>query len=165
MNKSVPCFAVAVTGLVVGWQPAVAATANNTLGVSMTINAGCTVTAGTLAFGTQTSLQSSVDQSTTFSVTCTNTTPYSIGMDPGANSASVTSRKMKGGGSNSEFVSYNLYRDAARTGNWGTTAGSNELPGTGNGAAQVITVYGRVPAQTIGSPGTYSDTVGIVVTY
>lgn len=145
--------------------PAFAGTANNTMGVSMTINAGCTVSAGTMTFGTQTSLQASVDQTATFTVTCTNTTPYSIGIDSGTNSASVTSRKMKGGASNTEFVSYNLYRDAARTGNWGTTAGSNELPGTGNGSAQTVTVYGRVPAQTIGSPGGYTDTVGLVVTY
>lgn len=142
-----------------------AATANSTLGVSITINAGCTVSGGTVAFGNQSTLQSNIDQTGTVTVTCTNTTPYNIGFDSGANGASVTTRKMKGGASNTEFVSYSLYSNSARTTNWGSTIGTDTVSGTGNGSAQAITVYGRIAPQAIGSPGSYSDTVNITVTY
>jgi outer membrane usher protein len=36
---------------------------------------------------------------------------------------------------------------------------------TGNGASQPFTVYGRVPPQTTPTPGAYSDTVTVTVTY
>ncbi|UWU14363.1 spore coat protein U domain-containing protein [Rhizobium sullae] len=37
--------------------------------------------------------------------------------------------------------------------------------GDGNGAAQLLTVYGRVQPQTTPSPGVYTDTVVVIVTY
>ena len=142
-----------------------AATASSTLGVSMTITAGCSVAAGTIAFGTQSTLSANVDQTGTLQVTCTNTTPYTVGFDAGSFGGSVTTRKMKGGATNTEFVNYALYLNAGRTSNWGSTIGTDTLAGTGNGSAQTVTVYGRVPPQSIGSPGGYSDTVAVTVTY
>ena len=142
-----------------------AATTTSSLAVSMTITAGCTVAAGSISFGTQSALQSNVDQTGSVSVTCSNTTSYNVGFDSGANSASVTTRKMKGGASNTEFVNYSLYTTAGRTTNWGNTVGTDTVTGTGNGNAQSLTIYGRVPAQTLGSPGAYADTVTVTVTY
>lgn len=151
-------------GLACGEASAV--TATNNLAVSMTITAACTVTGGTLAFGSQGVLAANVDASTTFGVTCTNTTPYSIGLDAGAHGSSVSDRKMKGGAANTEFVNYQLFQNAGRTANWGNTVGTDVLSGqTGSGSAQTITVYGRVPAQSTGSPGAYTDTVTITVNY
>ena len=145
--------------------PASAATQTSSMSVSMTIAAGCTVNAGTLAFGTQSSLTANVDQQGSFSVNCTNTTLYTLSLDAGANGASTTTRRMKGGNANTEFVNYALYSDPARTTNWGGTAGADTVSGTGNGATQTVAVYGRVAPQTIGSPGVYTDNVMITVTY
>ena len=157
---------LALTATVVGTPSAVqASTQQTTMGVSMTVQAGCTVAAGSLSFGTQTSLQSNVDQSGSVSVTCTNTTPYSVGLDQGANGASVTARRMKGGTSNTEFVSYSLFTTSGRSANWGNTVGTDTVAGTGNGSAQTVTIFGRVPPQTIGSPGGYADTVNVTITY
>jgi spore coat protein U-like protein len=142
-----------------------AATATANLGVQITITAACTLTGGTLNFGNQGILAANIDQSATMGVTCTNTTPYTVGLDKGANGASVTTRKMKGGATNTEFVNYSLFSDAGRVTNWGTTIGTDTVAGTGNGSAQTISVYGRVPAQATGSPGAYTDTVTITVTY
>ena len=142
-----------------------ASTTTSSLAVSMTITAGCTVAAGTIAFGTQSSLLSNVDQTGSVAVTCSNTTPYNVGFDAGANGGSVTTRKMKGGASNTEFVNYSLFTTAARTSNWGNTVGTDTVTGTGNGNAQTVTIYGRVPTQTLGSPGAYADTVTVTVTY
>lgn len=63
-------------------------------------------------------------------------------------------------------VVYGLYKDAGRSQPWGdgATPGST-VAGTGTGAAKGYTVYGRVPPQTTPTPGTYSDTVVVTVTY
>ncbi|MGN8543862.1 spore coat protein U domain-containing protein [Bradyrhizobium sp. 13971] len=44
------------------------------------------------------------------------------------------------------------------------TPGST-VPGTGTGLAQNLAVYGRVLPQGTPSPGVYSDTVVVTVTY
>ncbi len=47
----------------------------------------------------------------------------------------------------------------------GNTVGTNTVSGTGSGAAQNFTVFGRVPSQTTPPPATYSDTIVTTVTY
>src|SRR5438045_6194668 len=90
-------------------QSALAGTATTTLGVSLTINAGCNVSSTSVAFPAQSVLASSVAATGTVSVTCTNTTPYNVALDQGAGSgATVTSRKMTG--PSSATVTYELYQ-------------------------------------------------------
>jgi len=58
-----------------------------------------------------------------------------------------------------ETITYGLYKDADRSQPWGDTGTpGSTIAGTGNGAAQTLTVYGRVPPQKTPSPGTYTDT-------
>ena len=61
--------------------PAVAATASNSLSVSVTVQATCTVTASTLSFGNYTG--SATTATSAVSVTCTNATPYNVGLSAG----------------------------------------------------------------------------------
>jgi spore coat protein U-like protein len=97
-------------------------------------------------------------------VTCTNTTPFTIGLDSGLY-ASGAQRRMRGGATNSEYISYNLYSDAARTLAW-TNSGGGLVSGAGTGAAVNYTVYGQVPTQATPSPAAnYADTLTITVTY
>jgi spore coat protein U-like protein len=144
---------------------ATAATATGSFQVSVTIQATCTITGATaLNFGTAGVLGANVDQTSTITVQCTNTTPYDIGLDQGVNGSSVTAREMVGGPT-SEAIQYSLYRDAARTLNWGTTIATDTVTATGNGTAQNYTVYGRIPPQTTPTPGSYTDTITVTVTY
>src|SRR6478752_10354774 len=115
--------------------------------VQMVITATCTVnSASTLNFGTQGVLSTNVNQTSTIQVTCTNTTPYNIGLDVGTGSgATVAVRKLTSGGAT---VNYSLYTDAGRATLWGNTVGTDTQAGTGNGTQQNYTVYGRIPAQT-----------------
>jgi len=142
-----------------------AATAVGSFSVTITITVQCAVSnATTMAFPSTGLLSASVNQTSSFTVTCTNTTPYSIGLDAGAN-ASGAQRRMRGGVANSEYVGYNLYSDAARTTPWGNSSGTM-VNGTGAGAGVGYTIYGQVPAQATPSPGAnYSDTVTITVIY
>jgi spore coat protein U-like protein len=62
-------------------------------------------------------------------------------------------------------VNYSLFRNATRTQVWGQTIGTDTVTGTGTGANQALTIYGRVPAQAVPPPGTYTDTVTVTITY
>ena len=141
-----------------------AATTTTTFTVSVTLAATCTInSASTLNFGNQGILSTNVDQTSTIQVTCTNSTPYNIGLDAGTGTgATVATRKLTSGGAT---VNYSLYSDSGRTTVWGNTIGTNTVTGTGNGAGQNYTVYGRIPSQTTPAPGTYTDTITVTVTY
>jgi len=143
---------------------AVAGSVTATFNPQLAIAATCLInSASSLNFGTQGVLAANVDQTSTVQVTCTNTTPYTIGLDAGTGTgATVAARKLSSGGNT---VSYTLYADAAHTTIWGNTPASDTVAGTGNGSAQSFTVYGRVPPQGAPAPGNYSDTITVTVMY
>jgi spore coat protein U-like protein len=149
-------------GLVSGGV-AQAATATTTFQSKIIITASCTVTATLLDFGTTGLITANIDAASTMAVTCTNTTPYNVGIDKGVNGASTAARKMKAAGA--DLVSYSIFKDTGRTSNWGDVVGTDTLTGTGSGVAQTINVYGRVPAQAGVTPATYTDTLTVTVTY
>ena len=152
-----------VSAFVLSCGSAYALTATTTFQSKIIITAQCLVTANTLDFGTTGVLAANVDVTTTLAVTCTNTTAYNIGLD-GGQAASVTARKMKGGPSN-ELIAYSIFSNSGRTTNWGNTVGTDTVASAGTGVAQSFTLYGRVIPQTTPTPGTYTDTVTVTVTY
>lgn len=140
-----------------------AATATGTLNVSITIAATCSVvSAGPLNFGSVSAIGANIDQTATVTVNCSSTTPYNVGLGIGTGGGTVASRRMING---ANFVTYTLYRDAGRTQVWGSTIGTDTVTGTGNAANQAITIYGRVPTQTVPPPGAYTDAITVTVTY
>lgn len=140
-----------------------AATATGSFQVQINIQANCIVaSASDLNFGNAGVLSANIDSTSTVSVQCTTSTPYTIGFNQGVNGGSVTTRQMAGAGG---LINYSLFRDPGRTQNWGSTAGSDTVAGVGNGAVQNYTVYGRVPAQTTPAPALYTDTITVTVTY
>jgi spore coat protein U-like protein len=142
--------------------PAGAATATSSFTVSATVASTCLVSATSLGFGSYTGLV--VPASSTVSVTCTNTTPYNVGLSAGLGTgATVTARKMTGPAS--ALLAYGLFQDAGHTVGWGVTAGTDTVAGTGNGATQPITVYGQIPTAQYVVPGAYADTITVTVTY
>jgi len=154
-RKALP-FIVPLLALAAG--SAMAASTSTTFTVSATVVASCSVSATNLAFGSYTG-SAHVDQTSTVSVTCTNGTDYSVALNDGAN-ASGSTRRMVSSGSN--YLSYEMYSDAGRTTVWNAAA---QVTGTGNGAAQSLTVYGRIPSGQSVPAGSYSDTVQVTVTY
>jgi spore coat protein U-like protein len=126
-------------------------------------SATCAVSASNLNFGSAGVLQSSVDGTSTVSITCTNSTPYTVSPDGGLSQATNPTQRLMTKGS--EQITYGLYQDTGRTQPWGNSTGTNTVAGTGSGLSQNATVYGRVPAQNTPSPGTYTDTVVVTVTY
>ena len=131
--------------------------------VTVTDATNCAVNASTLNFGSVGVLRSAVDATSSVTVTCTNALPYTIALDGGLSGASNPSQRVMSQASQS--ITYGLYRDSARAQPWGDSVGTNAAAGSGSGLAQTLTVYGRVPAQTTPSPGTYSDTVVVTISY
>lgn len=141
-------------------------TATATFTVTIILNANCSITANPLNFGTNGVLGTAINQQSTVAVTCTNTTPYNVGLDAGTvTGSSVATRLMAGTatGNTGTTVAFNLYQDAGHAVPWGTTQGTNTVSGTGTGSAQSIVVYGQVPAQTTPRPDTYQTTVTATV--
>ena len=139
-----------------------AATASASLTISASVVASCTVVGSSIAFGAYT--QAVVNQTGSITVQCTNGTAYNVGLDAGTGTgATVSNRKMSASGGGT--LNYALYRDSARSSNWGSTIGTDTLTGTGTGLAQTLTVYGQIPAAQTPLAGSYSDTVTVTLTY
>ena len=141
--------------------PAIAQTAVETMAVTATVTATCTVATAPLAFAAYTGVADPITG--TISVTCTNTTPYDIGLDAGlGTAATVANRSMSLAGAS---LPYGLFTDAGFTVNW-TNTGTTDTAGlVGTGAAIVTNIYGQIPAGELVAPGAYTDTITATVTY
>jgi spore coat protein U-like protein len=139
---------------------AAAATATTTFSVTASVVTTCAVTATDLNFGNYSGVQ--LDGAATLAATCSTGAPYTIGLSAGKGAgATVNSRKMTGPAAS--LLNYSLFRDAARSSNWGNVTDTQS--GTGNGAAQPFTVFGRIPASQFAQPGAYSDTITVTLTF
>jgi spore coat protein U-like protein len=137
--------------------------ARPTFNVTANVLKNCLVTAQDIDFGTHGVLASNVDAAGQLGVRCTGGTPYTVGLDGGLSGGPPTARRLTKG---SEFITYGLYRDAGRTQPWGDLSlPATVAAGTGTGAVQNFTVFGRVPPQATPSAGAYADTIAVTVTY
>lgn len=145
-----------------------AGTAGNTFQVTATVISACTVSGTTLNFGNSIdplATATPLDSSSTLSVQCTNTTPYTVSLNAGSNAGGASnfgSRTMKAG---SHTLGYQLYLDSGRSTVWGDGTGSSTVAGTGTGSTQSLTIYGRLPSLAGVVPGSYTDTVTVTVSY
>lgn len=144
---------------------ALAATTTTTFNVTATVIDVCAVSAGNLSFGTYSPIAgSALDGTSTITVTCSLGTAYNLRLDGGTNGSGVSARQMLRA-SGTELMNYSLYRDPARTNNWGQTDNTDTVSATGTGLNQDHTVYGRIPASENVPAGSYSDTVTVTVSY
>lgn len=141
-------------------------TSTGTFNVSMTVQANCSISTNPLSFVASNVLTTVVNQQTTLAVTCTNTTPYNVGLDAGNVAGSTVANRLMAGtsaGNTTTTVAFQIYQDTTRTIPWGSTQGTNTVGGTGTGVAQAIPVYGQVPVQLTPKPDTYQTTLTATV--
>jgi spore coat protein U-like protein len=138
-----------------------AATSTSTFQVTATVQSVCQISAGNLNFGNYAGTQ--LASTSTVTVSCTQNQAYDVGLNGGSNSLPVTDRKMTGPGGT--VLSYGLYSDNNHSANWGNTVGTDTVRRNGNGNAQTLTIYGRLPANQLVQPGAYSDTITATITY
>jgi spore coat protein U-like protein len=135
--------------------------ATGTVPVSAPVSPICSVTAGTLGFGAYSGAEALA--AAAVSVNCSSGGTYQVSLGAGANLSSGT-RRMAGPASS--FLAYQLFRDPARSLAWGDgTALGARVSGTGSGATQTLTVYGRIPAGQSAAAGSYADSVVVTVEY
>lgn len=149
--------------------PAQAFTATGSFQVNATVVSACTVSGSLLNFGNSIDPLSAgvpLDATSALTVQCTNTTPYSVSLNAGANAggpANFSARSMRNG---SHSMGYQLYLDSGRSSVWGDGTGSSApVAGTGSGSNQTLTIYGRVPSLSGAVPGNYTDTVTVTISY
>lgn len=136
--------------------------------VSLTVQKDCTISAGNaLDFGTATStlINTDITGSTTFTVTCTTTTPYTLSLDAGSTAGSTIAARLLLGATTATTVPYQLYTTSAAV--WGdATGGSSTVPGVGTGQAQTITVNGKaLSTGSMPAPDTYTATETVTITF
>lgn len=135
-----------------------------TFDVTLKIIADCTIGASPLDFGdTQGVITTAINVTTNINVTCTNTTPYNVGLSSGTGTGStVATRYMSGTGANTATVQFNLLQPTGSA-NWGTTQGTDTVGGTGTGGSQTLVVRGTVPQQATPVPDQYKSTITATV--
>lgn len=136
--------------------------------VTATVDKNCSVTAGAnLDLGTVPANATNISGSTSISVTCSNTTPYYIGLRPSNNNTAGAGTMKSAVSSNTSTVGYQLYQPTGGA-IWGDTATStsagNGVAGSGNGTAKTYTVNATAPSADF-QPDTYTDTVTVHVNY
>ncbi len=143
----------------------IAQVASTNFTVQITIQAACQInSAGNLDFGTNGVIGSNIDATSDVIVQCTASTPFSLGLSAGAGSGATVANRLMTSPAGAT-ISYSLYTTAAHSTVWGNTVGTDRQTGTGTGAPQTFTVYGRVPAQTTPAVGVYTDTVTATLNY
>jgi spore coat protein U-like protein len=152
----------ATAGLLSAALPSYAAQTIVPFTVSATVVRGCAISATNLSFGVYAPNAPAASNGTsTVTVTCQLDDRFRIGLSEGSN-VSGTQRRLANPAAPADFLSYNLFRDEARTLPWADT-GQTRLEGNGTGAAQSFTVWGQIPGAQNVPVGTYADTVTVVV--
>ncbi len=152
---------LALALVLAGPRAADAASTTGTMGVTATVVDSCTVVASTLTFSPYSAANLSSTGQATITVTCTIATAVSlIGLDLGLQPV-ATMAQLKSTGA--ALIPYELYQDAAFVTPWTIAAGPAAYAAVA--APATYTVYGRAPGGANVPVGTYTDTVGITVTY
>lgn len=132
---------------------------------SVAIGAACSLTANSLTFGVVLGLGVQQDATGSLVVACSLNTPYTIAMNGGATTNSISGRKMNLGGLGTGIISYQVYRDSARSLVWGDGTTGTVTSGTGTGSNQSLPVYASVFNQATPATGDYQDTITVTLTY
>lgn len=114
---------------------------------------------------------SSATVQTTGSVqfTCPSGTAYTIGLNAGTTPGASLTNRLLLRNSDQATLGYQLFSDAAYTINWGNSAGTNWVSGTGTGNQQTATVYAQIPGAeaffTTTNGTNFSDMVTVTLTW
>lgn len=164
MQKLLPTAALIILSAATYSAPAMAQTANDTMGVSLRVEDACSITAAPLAFPDAGVISADIPATADLTVTCTTGTPFQIGLAAGT-SGSTAARVLTGANTN-RTVNYQLYQNNAHTLVWGNSQGVDTLEvAAANGGPQTVTVYGLVPEGQVVPADTYEDSITATIWY
>lgn len=137
------------------------------LSVTANVQKNCTITTTPISFGgydpVAANATAPLDGVGTVTVTCTKGAVAHVGLNEGGNNQGNTRRMRQSG---TAYLTYEIYKDSARTDRWGDDIGSNlDLGAAPNRNPRNFTAYGRVPAGQDATVGNYVDTVVATVQF
>lgn len=149
--------------------------APNATTINLTITKSCTlnsqtgpasVNLGTLNFGSVSGLPSPVFANAHgapngISVRCTPNTPVNVKINKGLNESGGLRRLRRG--STSDYLTYEIYTNAARTNIWNSTTGWSYT--FLDDVTRYFPIYGRVHAQPTAVAGTYTDQLAVTLEF
>ena len=143
-----------------------ATTSSATFNVTASISSSCTFTTQALAFGTYNGTAAAT-ATATVAPTCTNATAYSFVLSEASESTGGFYYLANAGTSSTNAANMVYFKVGTENtvATPITSLATPSLAGTGNGAAQSVTFYGVIPAQTGKNTGSYSRTLTWVITY
>ncbi len=101
--------------------------------------------------------------------TCSSGTAYTIALNAGTTAGATITNRLLYRSSDGSTLGYQLFNNAAYTINWGNSAGTNWVTGTGTGNTQTATVYAQIPggeAYYVSQNGNnFSDTVTVTLSW
>jgi len=131
----------------------------NTLNVGATAESQCSISAAALSFDGYAGAE--MDRQTTITPKCNMGVSYTIKLSAGS-SANEMDRTVRIPGPGGAALYYRLALDSGFTQLWGDFD-FYHYTGTGTGDYETIPVYGRMLANPLYQPGTYSDVVNIIL--
>ena len=148
-----------------------ATTVNPANNVSVTVSKQCTIATFALAFPAYDPFGAAVTQTAPIAVTCTKGTVATVTMGAGANASGAVRRMQRG--ATGEYLTYEVYLDAAMTTVWDATNVKSGTATSKNSAVPLAfganpsdnNAYGRVAAGQDITPGTYNDTLQATVNF
>lgn len=150
--------AAALAGL-----PAPASAQDNSLRINANVVRNCQLLALPMMFGTIAFFLPDATTQTSISVECTPNTAYSIAIDDGRYANGAQRRMTRIGAGFGTYLNYEIYRNAARTQRWGSTAGQLVTGVTPANGRVTHTAYGRAQGFLVAGP--FEDTVTITITF
>lgn len=143
-----------------GVPAASAATATSQLTVTATVQSGCTLTGGTLDFGSYVSGQTAnLDANGQIGyANCSGLLTFEL---DGGQSGNVNARAMRADASS---LTYQIYRNSVRNAVWGLGSNAQQLQLLQPQSGEII-VYGRIPGNQAVPGGSYADIVNITLTF
>ena len=143
-------------------SPTFAGVAETTLNVSLTVNGSCTVSTGRHAtFGTYAAITTDLKYQAGILFKCTEGLPITITMDGGKNEVNGQ-RYMAGETTTTDMIAYDVYTNTECTELW---APSTAVAATGHTVTHVKNVFVKVPATSVPSSQSYSDTITVSIEY
>ena len=142
--------------------------ADTNLSVTATVADVCTFSASpTIGLGTYTAAADSTTINSNVAATCTNQAAYNIATDVGVGTNASYTNRILTGTTSTNMLNYNLYLGATQVTVWGDgTGATSQLSDTGVGTSQVLSFNASIPSgQTTAQADSYSDTVGMTVTF
>jgi spore coat protein U-like protein len=157
--EKLPLFICSLLSVGFASSPAGAATTIANFGVTATVQAMCLMSATTKKFGAYN--QAVTNATSTVSVTCTNSTLYSV---------SFSADAVRNGTETVEQISSFTsdlpgYWYSARNTNRAQTIDLDSVAGAGDSPVRLIPIHGPSPSSTFVIPGPSSKTITAIVTY